>query len=84
MKNNIIYTHDEAALMIDEFESLLASNGIKLPSPEDDEREPDNEACLYGSVYSDLLDSIESSLIDILQRQKDGADVVTYEFSGTV
>ena len=52
--------------------------------PEDDEREPDNEAKLYGSVYSDLLDNVEESLIELLNRRKKHTAIVTDEFSGTV
>ena len=36
-----IYTHDEAAYIIELFEELLVANNIKLPSPEDDDRDPD-------------------------------------------
>ena len=46
-----IYTRNEAALIVELFDDLLAGNGIKVPSPEDDQREADNEAALYGSVY---------------------------------
>ena len=59
------------------------TNGIIIPSPEDDQREEDNEATLYGSVYSDLLDNVEDVLIDILNRAKAGQGVVEYEYSGT-
>ncbi len=84
MNNKEVYTHDEAALIIEMFEEILEDNGIIIPSPEDSEREPDNKACLYGSVYSDLLDAVEDNLISMLQKQKDGAEVVSYEFSGRV
>lgn len=79
------YTHDEAARIVDLFESLLDKHGIRIPSPEDDEREADNEAKLYGSVYSELLDSVEDELIDILHRYShtDGK-LVMGVFSGTI
>lgn len=77
-----IYTHDEAAHIVEMFEDVLDEYGIKVPSPEDDEREPDNEAKLYGSVYSGLLDTVESNIIDLLARYSHGASVVEYEFSG--
>lgn len=81
MKNRI-YTHDEATRILECFESVLEANGIVIPSPEDDDKEPDNCATLYGSVYSDLMDDVENILIEILNKAK-GAEIVPYEFSGT-
>lgn len=51
MNDNAIFTHDEAARIVELFEDVLDEHGIKVPSPEDDERDPDNEAKLYGSVF---------------------------------
>ena len=65
-QSGTIYTRDEAMLIVEMFEDVLDTYNIKVPSPEDDEREPDNEAKLYGSVYSDLLDNVEESLIEFL------------------
>lgn len=79
-----IYTHDEAMLIVEMFEEVLCANGIKVPSPEDDEREPDNEAALYGSTYSDLLDSVETALVEMLAKHTSSTEVVEGEFSGTV
>ncbi len=79
-----IYTHDEAALIVEMFEDILDAYGIKVPSPEDDEREADNAATLYGSVYSNLLDKVEASLISVLDRCKNDPEIVKYEFSGTI
>lgn len=78
-----IYTHDEAARIIDLFESILAEHDIKIPSPEDDEREADNDAVFYGSVYSDLLDEVEYILVEISKKIRDGNSVTPYVFSGT-
>lgn len=83
-QSGIIYTHDEAMLIVEMFEEVLDTYNIKVPSPEDDEREPDNEAKLYGSGYSDLLDDVEASLIALLDRHKEHTVIVTDEFSGTV
>ena len=83
-QSGAIYTRDEAMLIVEMFENVLDTYNIKAPSPEDDEREPDNEAKLYGSVYSDLLDNVEESLIDLLDRHKKHTVIVTDEFSGTV
>lgn len=79
-----IYTRDEAVLIVEMFESVLDTYNIKVPSPEDDEREPDNEAKLYGSVYSDLLDNVEASLIELLEKHDEDTEIVTDEFSGTI
>ena len=79
-----IYTHDEAMLIVEMFEDVLDTYNIKVPSPEDDEREPDNEAKLYGSVYSDLLDNVEASLIELLEKHDEDTEIVTDEFSGTI
>ncbi len=81
---NRVFTRDEAALILDMFERVLDTYEIKIPSPEDDEREPDNEAKLYGSVYYDLLDEVESSLVDLIGRCSDYTDIVINEFSGEV
>lgn len=79
-----IYTHDEAMLIVAMFEDILCVNGIKVPSPEDDEREPNNEAALYGSTYSNLLDSVEAALITMLDKHSPDAKVITGIFSSTV
>ena len=50
--------------IMDEFEKLLASKGIKIPS-EDRDPERYDEACLYGREYCELEDSIT----DLLKAQ---------------
>lgn len=77
-----IYTHDEAARIIEMFESILSEHDVHIPSPEDEDRETDNMAGLYGSTYGDLLDEVECTLIDLLKRAGQGCNVVTYRFSG--
>lgn len=84
MRDNKIYTHDEAAIIIEMFERVLDENNITVPSPEDDEREADNDAKLYGSTYSDLLDGVEVALINLLNKHNAETAVITGEFSGTV
>lgn len=83
-QSGAIYTRDEAMLIVEMFENVLDTYNIKVPSPEDDEREPDNEAKLYGSVYSDLLDNVEASLIELLEKHDEDTEIVTDEFSGTI
>lgn len=41
---NMIYTRSEAADIVELFEMVLDKYDTRIPSPEDDEREPDNEA----------------------------------------
>lgn len=82
MSENVIYTHDEAASIIELFEGVLDQYNIKIPSPEDDQREPDNEAKLYGTTYFDLLENVEKQIINLLQTHKPDTEVVEYEFSG--
>lgn len=81
---NKIFTHDEAMLIVEMFEDVLNKYDIIVPSPEDDDKEDDNETALYGSTYSDLLDGVEEKLIEILRNHKPDTEVVEYEFSGTV
>lgn len=77
----MIFTHLEAANIIEMFEDILARYDIVVPSPEDDERDPDNMVGLYGSVYSELLDAIEDKLIALLEDRNDGAKIVTDTFN---
>ena len=57
-----IYTHDEAALIIERFENILSQYGIHVPSPEDDDRDEDDMVGLYGSTYGNLLDDTEDMI----------------------
>ena len=79
-----IFTRDEALQIVEMFEYVLAFYNIKVPSPEDDEREPDDDIGLYGSTYSFLLDNIESRLIDLLVNHTPDTEIVTDAFSGTI
>lgn len=79
-----VYTHDEAARIVELFEEVLDEHDITIPSPEDDEREEDNTARIYGSTYGDLHDEVEGMLIDIANRSKAGADIIAWEYSGEV
>lgn len=85
-----VYTHDEAMLIVNEFEELLDRKGITVPcSLESQEKERiengENDAKLYGTEYSDLLDSVENILMGLLFKyKKDDVDVVNGVFSGNV
>ena len=84
MDEDKIYTHDEAALIVELFEDVLVRYHITVPSPEDDEREQDNAAVLYGSTYSELLDSVEGHLLNVLTRHTAATEVVQGKFSGMI
>ena len=80
----MIYTHDEAVLIVEMFEDVLSKYNISIPSDEDDEREEDNMVGLYGSTYSDLFDSVEENICSLLARCRRGEKIIENEFSGTV
>ncbi|MEY8430943.1 hypothetical protein AALC75_10485 [Lachnospiraceae bacterium 48-42] len=78
-----VYTHDIAARIVENFESVLDEQDITLTSPEDDEKELDNTARLYGSTYCDLLDAAESIVIQTLEQAGVSRDkYITDRFSG--
>lgn len=61
-----IKTRVLAADILEDFEDVLEEYNIDVPSPEDGEKEEDNEACLYGTTYANLLDTVEQRIIDVL------------------
>ena len=65
-----IYTLEVARDIMDLFEDVLDKYNIKVPSPDDDDREPGNDAKLYGTVYGDLLSEVEDVLIRMLGSTK--------------
>lgn len=54
-QSGTIYTRDEAMLIVEMFEDVLDTYNIKVPSPEDDEREPDNEAKLWRKKHTAIV-----------------------------
>lgn len=76
----MVYIMNETADILDMFDDVLVDNGIKVPSPEDDDREEDNEAALYGSVYWTLFERLENALTDITEKVKAGEEVVANEW----
>ena len=76
----MVYIMNETADILDMFDDMLVDNGIKVPSPEDDERGENNEAALYGSVYWTLFERLENALLDIVEKVKAGEEVVTEEW----
>lgn len=79
-----IYSRDEAALIVELFEDVLSAYDISVPSPEDDERDPEDKIGLYGSTYNDLLDSVEDRIIEMLSKHSAGTNIIQDVFSGTV
>ncbi|MCM1171303.1 MAG: hypothetical protein NC393_04160 [Clostridium sp.] len=81
--SNKIYTHDEAMLIVGLFEGILDRYDIKVPSPEDEEREADNLAGLFGSTYDELLTAVEEKLCELLDNHKVNTEIIKNRFSGT-
>lgn len=71
-----VYTLNEAEHIIDMFEEILDKHNITVPSEEDDDRDPENTARLYGMEYWNLLEDIENYLILLLIEEKD-AEIIT-------
>lgn len=61
-----INTREEAANIVEMFEDVLDRYNITVPSPEDEDRDPDNDARLFGSTYYELLDLVEEKLLHLL------------------
>ena len=78
----MINPHDEAPRIVECFDEILCRYGIRVPSPEDDEREEENDVALYGSTYGEMLDEVENTLISLLSRAKRGEEIKSYEYSG--
>lgn len=71
-----IYTLDEATRVADLLEDALVKYDISVPSPEDDDRDPDDDVGLYGSTYSDLVDDVEGTLISLLDQAAKDAQAI--------
>lgn len=68
-----IYTHNIAAMMVDEFEEILDQYDITIP---DEEREGgDDEARIYGTAYDKLLSNVELRVIATLNACCNEEDV---------
>lgn len=83
VRDGKIYTRDIAAAITEIFEDVLSRYSIHVPSPEDDDREEDNMVGLYGSTYSEILDSTEAEIVQTLEHAGVSEEkYVTDEFSG--
>lgn len=67
-KEHAIYTHNEAAEIVELFENILSNADIKVPDVDDNQRDPNNDAVLFGETYSHLLDEVEEHLIHLLKK----------------
>lgn len=68
MADEVIRTRTIAYRIVKNFEDILSKYNIHIPSPEDDDREPDEMIGLYGSTYSELIDSTETEIINALEQ----------------
>lgn len=59
-KNQITKNRDIAIKIIDEFEKMLEKYNIKIPS--ENRKYCEDEACIYGTQYYDLEDTITEIL----------------------
>lgn len=75
----VISTHDCAAHIAGYLEDMLGNADIFIPNIEREDEE--DEACIYGSDYDELLEAIESTLIDTLEPVRDGYE---YEMESEV
>ena len=62
---NIDQNREIAIIIIEKFEELLSIKNIKIPNEERENEE--NEACIYGSDYYDL----ENTITEILECRKE-------------
>ena len=69
-----ISCRDIAADLVEEFESILDARDITVPSPEDDEKDPDNEARLYGSTFWDLVDRFDNNIAAVVNDTQIGKE----------
>lgn len=72
-----VFTHDEAARIVEAFEDVLEKYDVTLPSGDDDGKDETNTARLYGDTYSELLDYVEYVLVEVLDKYENCKDVVT-------
>ena len=75
-KTKPIYTHNLAADMIELFEDELDKRNIKIP--DEDRTGDESEAAIYGMTYANLLDDVESVIVNYCEQAK--VDYVPYEF----
>lgn len=79
-----LYTKNVALDIVLMFDELLDKHGIKIPSPEDgDDYDINDEerAPLYGSVFDELLNSVEDVVKDaVIKAVESNGNVVFGEW----
>ena len=73
-----IYTHNIAALICEQFEDVLDEHNIKIP--DEDRTGDESEGCLYGMTYSNLLENVESIVVDYFLEYDENALLITDVF----
>lgn len=73
--DSTIFTHTEAANIVDLFEDLLDKFGIDIPDP--DRKESENPARIYGMTYFNLVSDVEQAIIKILEKNSQNPQIVT-------
>jgi len=79
-----VYTRDVAFEIVDMFDDMLTSHGIRVPSPEDNERGDDNDAALYGSVFSEMEARVEDLVLTLARyvQANPNLSIILYTYSG--
>lgn len=67
--SNEIKIRNTSADIMELFEDLLDKHKIQIPN--EDRTGASDEACLYGSTYSDIEDEITEILVDLINKVKD-------------
>lgn len=57
-----MHRRELVAYIIDIFEDFLDEKGVRVPNPERDAEDPDNEANIYGEDFDVLMDKIIETL----------------------
>lgn len=82
LKNGYVYTHDEAAKILDKIDDVLVKYDIRVPSPEDEDDDR-HETGLHGSTYDELFNYVEDRLKAIIKVVQTGNYVIIPDkFSG--
>lgn len=66
-----IYLRSHALAIVELFEQVLDQHNITVPSEEDEQKDADNNARLYGMVYAKLEDDVVNLLYNLAKMIKD-------------
>ena len=73
-KDNEVYPRSVADSIVDVFEDVLDKNHIYIP--DNTRKGNDDESCLYGDTYFDVLDKVETIVFQALERASDPETVI--------